>query len=368
MENSQNKLLIVDAHMHFRLPKTAQDVLKALEITGAKTCNLVAQIDKNQASETLDCLYLKYLFHNKIYVYGSLDASLYINHNEKVENTKLVEHVKHLQECGVDGIKMIEGKPDYYKTFNVPPFDSPFYEPYFKYMEDSKTPIIWHINDPSEFWDLNKIPKWAYDANWYYDDTYPKYKDILTQVERVLTRHPKLYITFAHFAFLSDNLEKLAELFEKYPNIAVDMAPGIELYENLSKDINKAKSFFNKYQNRIIYGTDIEDYNLEDMKRRGKLCLSFLKEKIVKITGDKNSLLGQGDLALNGLELDNDVLNKVLWENFVKRNNEPKKLNIAALSQELAKETARARKIALATNAKLDQTNIKIVEKIVKEK
>ena len=43
-------------------------------------------------------------------------------------------------------------------------------------------------------------------------------------------------------------------------------------------------------------------------------------------------------------------------------------LNIAALSQELAKETARARKIALATNAKLDQTNIKIVEKIVKEK
>ena len=38
----------------------------------------------NEFVETLDCLYLKYLFHNKIYVYGSLDASLYINHNEKL--------------------------------------------------------------------------------------------------------------------------------------------------------------------------------------------------------------------------------------------------------------------------------------------
>jgi len=76
-------------------------------------------------------------------------------------------------------------------------------------------------------------------------------------VINVLQRHPDIKVVFAHFFFMSAQLERLGEYLDRYPNMCVDLTPGIEMYRNFSKNPEGARNFFRKYQDRILYGTDI---------------------------------------------------------------------------------------------------------------
>ena len=53
--------MIIDSHIHFSLRNKYTSVLEALDLTNASYGNLVAQIDKKRSSETVDCLYAKYI-------------------------------------------------------------------------------------------------------------------------------------------------------------------------------------------------------------------------------------------------------------------------------------------------------------------
>lgn len=359
--------MIIDSHIHFSLRNKYTSVLEALDLTNASYGNLVAQIDKKRSSETVDCLYAKYKSQGRLYTFGSLDPTLYYDHNTLGE--KLVEHVKNLIKCGVDGIKMIEGKPEYRKMFPIPNFDDNSFDAYFAFMEHQQLPIIFHVNDPEEFWNLEKIPNWALRAGWYYDNSFVNNKDQYRQLDNVLKKHPKLNIIFAHFYFLSNDLKTLGNLFDSYPNVKVDIAPGIELFENLSKNIVEARNFVIKYQDRIVYGTDISrldtdknvEYNIKDTLIRGKLCQEFIKKDKVFVSGDKDSLLGKDDLNLNGLNLKHGIASKILCANFLKLVGSPKKVNKEELLKELEREKDRIKFLARINNVSPD---ISILEEI----
>lgn len=338
---------LIDSHIHFSFPHTYEEIEDALNISCANKGNLVAQIDRYKASDTIDCLYAKYLSKERLYVYGSLDATQYLK-NQNMGNN-LVEHIKHLMNCGCDGIKMLEGKPDQRKTFKIPNFDNDEWDKVFEYLEKEKINIIWHVNDPEEFWDINKIPVWAKKAGWFYDNTFINNEKQYNEIANVLKKHPLLHITFAHFYFMSNQLNRLDEIFSKYPNVCVDITPGIELFENLPKKLKEAKEFFIKYQDRIIYGTDIsrcyydsdQKENIVDTFNRSRLCYRFLKESKVDIELNEKSLLGTSSIHINGLALDQKVINKIVYQNFYNRNLEPKKLNINEIIKEIDREEER---------------------------
>lgn len=360
--------MIIDSHIHFSLNNKYKSVLEALELTASSYGNLVAQVDKRRSSETIDCLYAKYKSQGKLYTFGSLDPTLYYDHNNLGEN--LVRHVENLIKCGADGIKMIEGKPEYRKMFPIPDFDSECFDAYFAYMEEKQIPIIFHVNDPAEFWDINKIPSWALKAGWYYDNSFVSNIDQYRQLDNVLKRHPHLNVIFAHFYFLSNNLDKLGEIFDKYPNVRVDIAPGIELFENLSNNIDEARKFIVKYQDRIIYGTDIsrldmdknEEYNIKDAIIRGNLCQQFIISDKVNVKGDKDSLLGAEDLHLNGLNLPDNIASKILCDNFLKLVGKPREVNIEELRHEIEREKKRVKFLACINNTDVDTTVLHVIE------
>lgn len=118
-------------------------------------------------------------------------------------------------------------------------------------------PILWHVNAPETFWDDKNAPSWAKERGWFYDDSYINNEEQYGQVLRLPERHPRLKIFFAHFFFMSAQLDRLDAIMQRYPNIMVDLTPGIEMYENFSKDIGSAGAFINKYSKHIVYGTDI---------------------------------------------------------------------------------------------------------------
>ncbi len=312
--------MLIDGHVHYDFPGDLEKIKKALEITKADACCLESQIDTRKINQNIDCFYAKAILKDKIYIDGALDSYLYY-HQDKMD--EMPQYIERMIKCGIDGIKMIEGKPTERKLFPIPNFDDPVFDATFAYLEKVGINITWHVNDPEEFWDEDKVPDWARRSGWFYaDGTYVNNMDQYRQVENLLKKHPNLSITFAHFFFLSNELDKLSQLFDTYPNISVDITPGVELFTNLSSNIEKAKNFFNKYSKRILYGTDISiDKNgldEEDAATRKKLCHEFLALDKLVIKGNPNGLLGKDDIYLNGLNLSKEKIEEIEYKNFLR--------------------------------------------------
>lgn len=365
--------MIIDSHIHYSLPVKAEELKEILDITKTDACCLVCQLDTHRASETLDALRVKSLYDN-IYVFGSLDATNYYKDKSNL-GLNMVNHVKNLMACGCDGIKMLEGKPTTKLRYPIPDFDDMGWDEYFKYMEDNKIPIVWHVNDPEEFWDINKVPKWAKDNGWFYDSKIISNIRQYDSIDNVLKRHPNLVITFAHFYFLSNDLNRLGNLFDTYPNISCDITPGIEMFINFSNNIEKAREFFNKYQDRIIYGTDIAGcgiegdthFNTHDSLIRSNLCREVLKRRDnIIIKGDPKSLFGEEDIIIKPLNLNKDIQDKILYKNFLSRVSK-NKLNIDEILKECAREKIRIQKLSKIFNYNEDYKVIDSLTNYFKE-
>ena len=331
---------LIDSHIHYDISGSASKIKDALDLTGCKACCLQSLITKRKINQNFDMFYAKKLLGDKVYINGALDSYLYL-HQDKMN--EMPNYIERMMACGMDGIKMLEGKPTARKRFPIPNFDEAIFDPTFKFLEENQINVTWHVNDPEEFWNEKLVPDWARKSGWFYaDGTYVNNIDQYNQIENLLKKHPKLRITFAHFYFLSNNLEYLSKLFDTYPNIAVDITPGIELFTNLSANIENAKTFFNKYSDRIIYGTDIsidsderDELNTDDAITRKNLCHEFLSKDKTVLLGNPDSLLGSDDLYLNCLNLDDEKIERIEYKNFLNRYQENHKLNKDLILKEI---------------------------------
>ena len=118
-------------------------------------------------------------------------------------------------------------------------------------------PILWHVNDPEEFWDASRINPYAKSEGWFYGPETINNEEQYRQVFAVLACHPGLRLQLAHLFFFSAQLPRLSALLRRYPEVRVDLTPGIELYTNLAGDIPAARAFFEEFGTRILYGSDI---------------------------------------------------------------------------------------------------------------
>ena len=122
---------------------------------------------------------------------------------------------------------------------------------------------------------------------------------------------------------MGPQLDRLGELFARFPGMRVDMAMGQEFLYYLSDDPDKAREFYITWQDRILYGTDISDHNsLRLARAKAETLRLFLEtdETFVNLTSaamDRPPSVGSnGRVELHGLSLPQDVLERVMWRNF----------------------------------------------------
>lgn len=315
---------IFDSHVHYALPIRRDALHEMLLSVGVDGANLVAVPDRAHISSVPDVLACKHAYPEETYAFTSLDVSEYMRHPKTV-GRRMKAFVRRMLRAGCDGIKIIEGKPDMRRMLPVPDFDSPVWEPLFAWAERRQIPILWHVNDPEEFWDEARIPAFAKERGWFYGEESVNNEEQYRQVLALLARHPKLRITFAHMFFLSAQLERLAGYMRSFPNIRVDLTPGVELYVNLSKAPKAARAFFEEFSGRILFGTDIgaravigrTPLDKKESMQRVKLCRGFLeKEGKFAVETDGGFLMGEGELELFGLGLPDDMLKRIYCDNF----------------------------------------------------
>jgi predicted TIM-barrel fold metal-dependent hydrolase len=262
------------------------------------------------------------------------------------------DYVDTLLGMGCDGIKMIEGKPQMRKMLPLPDFDSAVFAPYWAKMAESQVPLIFHVNDPEEFWHADRIPDWALQRGWYYGDgSFINNEEQYTQVLNVLERHPDLKVIFAHFFFLSAQLDRLGAYLDRYPNMCVDLTPGIEMYHNFSINPDQARQFFIQYQDRILYGTDIgakallatpeQGIESEESQARVLVVRSTLEsEGEFWLPEGDGFLFGETQTPFQGLNLPAPVLRKIYYQNFERMvGTQPRPLDAGAIVTECERLT-----------------------------
>ncbi len=305
---------IIDSHFHAYAGKDCSDFISDLLEKGGLDGIGIASIPRALAhSEHFyneEALKLKKENPGKIYVFGALDYSDRGYLKGKVD---FAAQAKKLFEAGADGMKMLEAKPNARKALGIP-VDSPIFDSYYSYMEENSFPILMHVADPEEFWDTEKAPEWAKKHGWFWGDgSFLPKEQLYSETEGVLKKFPKLQITFAHFFFLSADIDRASKFLDKWENVSFDITPGWEMYDNFSRRSSEWRTFFKNYSDRIIFGTD----NTPPTKGNSQEHLEHCLASVSKI----RNFLETGDEMFSGrgLELDKTSLEKIYSGNFTSR-------------------------------------------------
>jgi predicted TIM-barrel fold metal-dependent hydrolase len=134
----------------------------------------------------------------------------------------------------------------------------------------------------------------------------------------MLDKNSELVFIGCHLASLEWSVDELAAWFDKYPNTAVDMAARMgQLYFQTRDNREKVRDFFIKYQDRILYGTDIIDGAQERVEFKNRIHETWTKDWEYLVTDNKMaSDLIDGDF--NGLKLPKEVVDKIYSGNAKK--------------------------------------------------
>lgn len=236
----------------------------------------------------------------------------------------LKTQVQEMMEVGFDGVKMMESKPDTYKKL-LYRIDSDYYKEFFEYLEEQHIPLLWHVADPEDFWDPEKVPENAKEHGWFYGDgTYPSREQVYQEVYNILGRHHKIKLVLAHCFFLSRYPEQIKKLLNTYENVCIDLTPGTEMFLDFSANREVWKEIFEKYYNRFMFGTDVES----------SYSLAFKQSKVENIvrfftTGDEFQAFGG---IVRGLALDQEKCEYIFGRSFrMFMGGAPKKIDAEAL-------------------------------------
>jgi predicted TIM-barrel fold metal-dependent hydrolase len=125
----------------------------------------------------------------------------------------------------------------------------------------AKRPVFIHVADPEAFFhpvdrfnerfdELGRHPDWSFHGR-----DFPSFREILAARDRVYARHPKTQFVSLHVGHASEDLDSVAEALDRFPNMTVELAARIA---ELGRQPRASRRFFERYQDRILFGTDAE--------------------------------------------------------------------------------------------------------------
>jgi predicted TIM-barrel fold metal-dependent hydrolase len=140
------------------------------------------------------------------------------------------------------------------------PVDDPGLDPLFDKAGQLGMPVAIHTGDPRAFWlpadpsnerydELKAHPDWS-----FHGEGIPSWQQLYDSFERRVARHPKTTFIGVHFGNAPEDPELVARMLDKYPNLHVDTAARVP--EIGRHDAAKMRRFFEKYQDRVLFGTD----------------------------------------------------------------------------------------------------------------
>jgi len=195
--------------------------------------------------------------------------------------------------------------------------DDPRFDPMWEAAGSLKMPVAIHISDPEGFFlpidrfnerweELHAHPDWS-----FYGKDYPSNRDLQEARRNVMRRHPRTQFVCLHVAN-SENLSYVSECLDSHPNMHVDIAARIG---ELGRQPRMARKFFDKYQDRIVFGTDASAGTSTPQQTFGdalyEIYYRFLETEDEYFDYAPAPIPPQGRWRIYGIGLSDQVLKKV---------------------------------------------------------
>lgn len=285
-----------DSHIHFRFLRfdEIERMLDDIHDEGVTDACLLS-LPYRGAAENLTALYWK-MHYSKMTMraFGGLHVTdRYCEIAPEIQAEQLLK-------LGCDGIKIMNAPS--IRNFVGTKINDPKYHKMYALLEKNGVPVNMHVNDPRYFWESGKIAP-----------GYLSYDEVYEEAMEMLDMFPELQITFAHFFFLSDNPKEAERIMDKYPNVRFDLTPGGEMFINFSKDPEYWHDFFTKYSKRLLFGTDSNAIKTCN-KELNRMVLKSLQNSYDEFV--QPNVYGR-DWTLRGLNLDEEVVNRICYENYI---------------------------------------------------
>jgi len=211
---------------------------------------------------------------------------------------------------------------------NYVKIDDPSFDPIFSYIAENDLILLGHIGEPRNCWlplsemTVEQDRKYFAEHPEYHmflHPEYPDYQEHLEARDHVLSKHPDLKFVGLHLSSQEWETNEVSLFLDRFPNAMVDLAERIcHVQHQAVTNWQKIYDFFIKYQDRIIYGSDIIDDNtLSDeelinyMDARYKMHWDFFT---------KNKLMSAPKVtdSFKGLGLPAQVVQKIYTNNALK--------------------------------------------------
>lgn len=184
-------------------------------------------------------------------------------------------------------------------------------------------PVAIHVSDPEAFFlptdrfnerfeELNKHPDWSFHGH-----DFPSNEEIMEARNRVFARHPKTNFIALHVGNDAENLAYVSECMERFPNMSVELGARIG---ELGRQPRNARKFFDKYQDRILFGTDAVPNGTDTPQQifgdeLYEIYYRFLETEDEYFDYAPAPIPPQGRWRIYGIGLPDEILKKVYYQN-----------------------------------------------------
>lgn len=198
--------------------------------------------------------------------------------------------------------------------------DDPKFEPIYKDIASHGKTLMTHQAEPDVAWGPPDAsdPSWSYyqeNPQWYVANRpgFPSKQKILDARDHVLANNPNLRMVGVHLGSMERSLENITSHLDKYSNFAIDTAARMKYLMLMPPE--KVRAFLIKYQDRVLYGTDLDldpDANVPETLTEWKSVYA----RDWKFLATDETVTVQGK-QVHGLNLPQPVLQKIFHDNAI---------------------------------------------------
>lgn len=240
------------------------------------------------------------------------------------------EEIERAHNAGAKGLKLLKTLGLYLRenitSGKLVKIDDPRFDPMWDACGQLNMPVAIHISDPIAFFtptdrfneryeELNNHPDWS-----FYDHDFPSNAELIEARNRVFARHPKTQFLVLHVGNFSENLANVSENLDRFPNMTVDIAARVG---ELGRQPRTSRRFFDKYQDRILFGTDATPHGDEFPQqvfndKLYEIYFRFLETDDEYFDYAPAKVPPQGRWRIYGIELPETILHKVYNQNAIR--------------------------------------------------
>ena len=251
---------VIDQHSHdyAKDEATVEEWLKTMDAVGLE--KIVVMI--NRSGKTFDDAAVRYQkYPGRFELWCGID---YTGYTVEGWAAKAIAELERCKKAGAVGVGELSDKGRGMMGMRAPVdgwgmhLDDPRMDPILEKCADLGLPVNMHAGED----------RWMYEpvdahndglmnaAKWHVSDSPEvlRHDAVIETLARAAAKHPRTIFIACHYANCCSDLNKLGAMLDRLPNLYADI--GARFYETAAIPRFTAK-FITKYQDRILYGTDM---------------------------------------------------------------------------------------------------------------